>query len=249
MNNSKSSVSHVPRKGAIARARANRREAKNVSAIYGLALRFEGRAEGIEKVACKGEPWTVPFGWFTHFQNAVPQAPDLSWARRVKEWAKPQGVPIQLRVAGEAPWERIEQHRTIVPPRGYRQAEINAILGGNSQELLKYLHRVLHVEVTWSAKDAEAAAWCELLHAAERGFPAISCGLCGLTFIRPRTYPVKLCPTCRFLTWRQQARIRAMPKNDRVLGALDAALKAIKPSPAWRALPFQGGPEEKGGDR
>src|SRR6266550_7289047 len=104
-----------------------------------LALCFTGRAEGKEAVTCGRHSLHVPFGWFTHFQHAVPQAPDLSWARRVKEWAKPEGVPIQLRIAGEAPWERIYFLRIRRPPRGYRQAEMKAILSGNSQELLNYL--------------------------------------------------------------------------------------------------------------
>ena len=111
-----------------------------------LALCFTGRAEGKEAVTCGRHSLHVPFGWFTHFQHAVPQAPDLSWARRVKEWAKPEGVPIQFRIAGEAPWERIEQHRTIAPPRGYRQAEMKAILDNEQmQELYEQLTDLVRV--------------------------------------------------------------------------------------------------------
>ncbi len=224
-----------------------------------LVLRFIGREEGREEVTVRGRPYIVdgqsevPLGWFSHFQRlpripgvCIPGVPErlagpaqpLLWSRLLKEWVTPRigRVPPPLRVAGMAPWVRIRQKSIVVPPAGYVKASMRELLAGDAEEAeqhlrqaQRYLHRNLPAATVWYAKDAEAAAWCEVLHAAENGAAAQACELCGTVYLRPRTYPVKLCPTCRYLNWRQQENIRqALPLKDRSPVAFSTAMRNLE---------------------
>jgi hypothetical protein len=80
---------------------------------------------------------------------------------------------------------------------------------------LEYYKKHSRLIDIWYARDAVAAGWCEIFHAMQTGASGRRCKLCSILTLRPKGYPVKFCPTCGELTWRQRDRVREQAPPDR----------------------------------
>jgi hypothetical protein len=174
--------------------------------------------------------------------------PDIGWMHMLRWFTSdllPENrAPVFEQVRVKVPWDRVRPtftfgHRKTSQALG-KQAVAQTLeekldIGQALEEqavavMLASVHFAYRTipkhrrpTVVWEARDAEAVAWIELFHAASNGATAKACALCGTLFLRPRTYPASLCPTCREpsknrvppgpgLNWRQQKRMRSLPK-------------------------------------
>jgi hypothetical protein len=78
-----------------------------------------------------------------------------------------------------------------------------------------YIDKRSQFEMVWCAKDAEALAWCEILHAVETTGKARRCVVCSWLFLYPSAYPVKRCLSCQNLNWRHLEKIMRLPESVR----------------------------------
>ncbi len=104
-------------------------------------------------------------------------------------------------------------------------------------EYVRYRERHSRVEDVWYARDIEAAAWCEIIHARQNRATTRTCAVCGVLFLRPRALYTEKCPTCRALNWRQLKKVLAVPQGQRQSRAIEAYRQTIAEKAVADELP------------
>jgi hypothetical protein len=139
--------------------------------------------------------------------------------------ARPPGGPRASPPGGREAWldrwlnQQADEYAVMDPalPRlALLSPEQRARAHAARQQLRLYLrrHDLLRWRIVAYARDVEAAAWVEVLHAVQTGATARACAGCARYFIRPRAYKTTLCRHCDAVlrrVWRKRAQLWKYP--------------------------------------